>query len=159
MTLPLVASPVCAVGPGGPGAMWPLCEQHYHFDLGHVLNCAVTDAIEPLATGALGTHHAGLWEYDLASKSLIWSGGVYDLFGLERRSAVTRDLAVRHYCEWSLARLEPLRAYAIEQQKGFTLDVDIRAAAVGEQRRMRIIAAPVLKDGHVTGLHGIKLLV
>ena len=140
-------------------SLWPLCDQRHHFDLGHILNCAVTDAIEPDTIGALGTHHAGLWECDFRENRLIWSGGVYDLFGLERGSAVTREGALRHYCDWSLAKLERLRSHAITHAQGFTLDVDIRAASVGEQRRVRVIAAPRTTDGAVTGLHGIKLLV
>ena len=143
----------------GPGALWSLCEQHYHFDLGHVLNCAVTDAIAPHLTGALGMHHAGLWEYRLANGSLAWSGGVYDLFGLERGIAITREKALGHYSSCSFSRLERIRTHAIERRQGFTVDVEIRAASVGEQRHVRIIAAPVVDDGNVTGLHGVKLLI
>ena len=142
----------------GPDALWSLCEQHYHFDLGHVLNCAVTDAIVPHLTGALGLHHAGLWECRLGDASLTWSGGVYDLFGLERGLAVTREQALAHYSSCSLSRLERIRAHAIERRQGFTMDVEIRAASVGEQRRIRIIAAPLIDHGQVTGLHGVKLL-
>lgn len=159
MTSRFAAPARCEVGNTSSGALWPLCDQHYHFDLGHILNCAVTDAIEPHLTGALSTHHAGLWECDFASGALIWSGGVYDLFGLERASAITREQALTHYCASSLARLERLRAYAIEHRQGFTLDADIRAASVGERRRIRIVAAPVIEDDRVSGLHGVKLLI
>jgi hypothetical protein len=135
-------------------ALWPLADQRHHFDLGHVLNCAVTDAIEPPTVGALATHHAGLWACDLPTNRLVWSGGVYDLFGLERGTPLTREGALRHYCDWSLARLERLRSHALAHGQGFTIDVDIRAASVGELRRLRIIGAP-----SSTGLHGIKLLI
>ena len=139
------------------GWNWPLREQQGHFDLGHVFNCAITDVIEPLQIGAIGPHHAGLWECDLADQSLIWSGGVYDLFGLRRGSIVTRDEALAHYSEDSRSKLERLRTHAIRQQAGFTLDAEIRVAAVGEYRRVRLIAAPLVISDVVVRLHGIKL--
>jgi hypothetical protein len=141
----------------GSGGNWPLWEQHSRFELGHILNSAVTDALRPRYLGAIETHHAGLWECDLADQSLIWSGGVYDLFGLERGIPVTRDQAIAHYTEDSRARLESLRTYAIRKLAGFTLDVEIRAAAVGESRRMRLIAAPVFAGDSAVRLHGLKL--
>jgi hypothetical protein len=138
---------------------WPLSEQSWHFDLGHVLNCAVTDAIGPARVGTLGVHHAGLWECAIPDETLVWSGGVYDLFGLPRGLAITRACAVSHYCEDSRARLEKLRAHAIQHKRGFTLDAEIHARAVGERRRIRIIAAPVCEGGTVIRLTGIKLAV
>jgi hypothetical protein len=136
---------------------WPLWEQAHRFDLGHVLNCAATDAIDPPAIGALGPHHSGLWECNLADQSLIWSGGVYDIFGLARGGRVTREQALALYVDDSREKLERLRAHAIRHKRGFTVDIEIRAAAVGELRRVRVIGAPVC-DGHaVVRLHGLKL--
>ena len=141
------------------GQSWPLSEQSRHFDLGHVLNCAIADAIVPDGTGLVASQHAGLWECNLANENLVWSSGVYDLFGLERRSLVTREQALAHYSEDSRAKLERLRSYAIRCGVGFTLDADVRSAAVGELRRVRIIAAPVYDDHVAVRLHGLKLLV
>ena len=138
---------------------WPLWEQPRRFELGHILNCAVTDALQPRQVGALGLHHAGLWECDLQDNSLIWSGGAYDIFGLNRGSAITREQSLAHYCEHSRASLEQLRAYAIRHKRGFTLDVRIRAAAVGAERWVRVIGAPVCEDGQVVRVHGLKLIV
>jgi hypothetical protein len=138
---------------------WPLFEQARHFDLGHVLNSAIADAIPPAELGALGLHHAGLWECNLADQSLIWSGGVFDMFGLQRGSIITRDQAIAHYCHDSRMTLERLRAYAIRNRRGFTLDVDIDAAAVGRRRTMRVIAAPVCDGDQVVRLHGLKPIV
>lgn len=159
----------CLIEPSqGPGAAapalrrqdsWPLLEQNRHFDLGHVLNCAIADSIEPRFTGALGVHHAGLWECNLADNSLIWSGGTYDIFGLARGVTISRDEAISLYCEESRAVLERLRSYAIRRRCGFTVDVEIRAAAVAERRWVRIIAAPVCEAGKVTRLHGVKLII
>jgi PAS domain-containing protein len=138
---------------------WPLWEQDRNFDLGHILNCAVTDALAPDAIGALGLHHAGLWECDLSNEALIWSGGVYDMFGLERASRISREQAIAHFHSDSLAKLERLRAHAIRHKRGFTLDVEIYAAAVGERRAMRVIAAPVCEGQRVVRLHGLKLII
>lgn len=137
---------------------WPLWEQPRHFELGQVLNCAVTDILAPSAVGDLGLHHAGCWECDLSDHSLIWSGGVYDIFGLPRGVAVQRDEAVGFYSEDSRAKMERLRSYAIRHKRGFTLDVEIRAA-VGEIRWVRLIAAPVCDEDRVARLHGLKLIL
>jgi PAS domain-containing protein len=137
---------------------WPIFEQARHFDLGSVLSSAVTDIVEPAQVGALGLHHAGLWECDLSDNSLIWSGGVFDIFGLPRGSRVTRDEAVALYCENSRAAMERLRAHAIKHQRGFTLDVEINPVT-GGRRWMRLIGAPVCEGGRAVRLHGLKLIV
>jgi PAS domain-containing protein len=137
---------------------WPLWEQPRRFDLGFVLNCAVTDAIGPAAPGDLGLHHAGLWECDLSDNSLVWSGGVYDLFGFPRGVHVSREETLACYREHSRAILERLRAYAIRHRRGFTLDVEVQPAA-GEWRSVRIIGAPVCEGGKVVRLHGLKMLI
>jgi PAS domain-containing protein len=137
---------------------WPLSEQPRQFELGHVLSCAVTDLIAPHRVGALGVHHAGCWECDLRDNELTWSGGVYDIFGLPRDVPVTREECVSFYSEGSRAKMERLRAYSIKHRRGFTLDVEIRAA-VGEDRWVRLIAAPVVSGGRAVRLHGLKLIV
>ncbi len=137
---------------------WPLWEQTRHFDLGRILNCAVTDALEPAEVGAVGMHHAGCWECDLADNSLSWSGGVYDIFGLPRGTPITRDQALALYCEHSRAAMERLRTYAIQHRRGFTLDAEIQPA-VGARRWMRLITAPVCEGNRVVKLHGVKLII
>jgi PAS domain-containing protein len=137
---------------------WPLSEQPRQFDLGCVLNSAAIDLVWPSEIGGLGPHHAGCWECDLTDNSLIWSGGVYDIFGLPRGVEVTRDEAVALYCEESRAAMERLRSHAIKHRRGFTLDAAIRTPA-GERRWMRLIAAAVCEDGRVVRLHGLKLIV
>ena len=139
-------------------ATWPLLEKDRHFDLGHLLSCAVTDAIAPLAVGELGLSHAGCWECDLTDQSLFWSGGVYDIFGLPRGAVVRREDAVAFYAEHSRAAMERLRSYAIRHGRGFTIDAEIRPA-VGERRWMRLIGLPVCEGGRPVRLHGLKLIL
>jgi PAS domain-containing protein len=144
--------------PKGLRHSWPLAEQARHFELGHVLSCAVTDLIGPAEVGGLGLHHAGCWECDLSDDSLVWSGGVYDIFGLPRGARITRSEMVGFYCEASRAKMERLRSYSIRHNRGFTLDVQIRAA-VGENRWVRLIGAPQCEDDRAVRLHGLKLIV
>jgi hypothetical protein len=138
---------------------WPLHEEARRFELGWILNSAAIDVLEPGQIGGLGPHHAGYWDCDLADNSLTWTGGVYDIFGLPRLAQVTRDEAVALYTEESRAAMERLRAYAIKHKRGFTLDAQVRAAAVRERRWMRLIAAPVCQGSRVVGLQGIKLII
>ena len=137
---------------------WPVFEQARHFELGSVLSCAVIDIVEPAQVGALGLHHAGLWECDLSDNSLTWSGGVFDIFGLPRGARVSRSDALALYREESRAAMERLRAHAIKHRRGFTLDVEVNAVT-GGRRWMRLIGAPVCEDGRAVRLHGLKLIV
>jgi hypothetical protein len=54
--------------------------------------------------------------------------------------------------------MERLRSYAIRHKRGFTLDIEIRAA-VGETRWTRLIAAPLCEGNRAVRLHGLKLIV
>ena len=94
----------------------------------------------------------------MSDNSLIWSGGVYDLFGLPRGGRISRDFAVASYCEESRAKMERLRAYAIEHRRGFTVDVEIRPPA-RPNRWIRLVAAPVCAGGRAVRLHGLKLAI
>ena len=89
---------------------------------------------------------------------LTWSGGVYDIFGLPRDASITREECVSYYSEESRAKMERLRDYSIKHRRGFTVDVEIRAA-VGETRWMRLIAAPICDDNRAVRLHGLKLII
>jgi len=137
---------------------WALAEQGRHFDLGFVINSVITDAIAPAAIDRLGAHHVGCWECDLEDNSLIWSGGVYDIFGLPRGSPVARSEAAALYSEESRVKMEALRAHAIRHRRGFTLDAEIRPA-VGAKRWMRLICAPVCEGDRPVRLHGLKFIV
>ena len=137
---------------------WPIWERSRHFELGHILNAVITDLVEPPEIGQMGLQHAGCWECTLSDNSLVWSGGVYDLFGLPRGASISREQAVAYYSEDSRAKMERLRAYAIRHRRGFTLDVEIHAA-VGDRRWMRLIAEPVSFDGRLSCLHGLKLVI
>lgn len=142
---------------------WPLYERERYFELGrlhgaHTLD-AVADMAELAAGNPLAVGRSGWWECDLADNNrLRWSDDVYDIFGLPRGAAVTREEAAALYEEGSRAAMEKLRAYAIRHRRGFTLDVEIRPATAAP-RWMRLIAAPLIVDDRIAKLQGLKFIV
>lgn len=131
---------------------WPLYDLHVH------LAPVMVDHRVSRSDDALAERGIGLWHCDLQDERLNWTGGVYDLFGLERGMSVPRPLAVSLYDPDSREAMERLRAYAIRYRRGFTLDVDIRPLE-GQTRTMRLVAAPILRDDQVVALHGVKQLL
>jgi hypothetical protein len=136
---------------------WPLYERPRQFEFGSIL-ATRPDAVADFAVRqALGRSRAGWWECDLADNSLTWTSGVYDIFGLPLGAAVSRAEALALYREESRAAMERLRSYSIAHQCGFVLDAQVRPAAGGLDRWMRLIGAPVIEKGRLVRLHGLKL--
>ena len=152
------AAPPKQADPSAIAKTWPLCDRSLHFDFGHILSSLVTDAIAPQVVGELSPHHAGCWECDLLDDSLVWSGGVYDIFGFPRDASIRREQALALYCEDSRAKLENLRTCAIKLRRGFTLDVNIRSEP-GELRRVRLVGIPICSDDRAVRLQGLKLVI
>src|SRR3569832_2066407 len=67
----------------------------------------------------------GLWECDLATETLQWSGGTYDMFTIARERPLVRRQALIRYPAESLKTLDRIRSRAIAERTGFTLDTDI----------------------------------
>ncbi len=132
---------------------WPLYDLHVH------LSPVTLDNRSAKSDQALAERGIGLWHCDLRDDRLSWTSGVYDLFGLDRDMTVPRPLAVSLYAPDPREAMEQLRSYAICYRRGFTLDVDIRPLNGGDERTMRLVAAPVLHDDRVVALHGIKQLL
>lgn len=141
------------------GELWSLNDHQRHLECSDILNSLISDAIEPANIGDVGFLHAGMWECNLADESLAWSGGVYDIFGIDRSHEVTRVCALSCYSDGSRLRLEQLRRRALLHGLGFTIDVQIRAAAVREVRKVRVIGAPLFENGVPIRLHGVKHLI
>jgi len=135
---------------------WPLFDQHRRFDLGRLLEEPSEAPVAPQRhPELLVSHGIGLWECDLSDNALIWTDGVFDLFGLPRGAALERDEIAALYAEPSRAAMERLRAHAIKHRRGFTLDAEI-VPVTGPPKWMRLIAAPVCVGRQVVRLHGIK---
>lgn len=128
---------------------WPLYELREH------LATVPLDTEIARSEAALAERGIGLWHCDLATEKLRWTAGVFDIFGLERHSIVSRRQSVALYTPETRDPMEKLRAYAIRYRRGFTLDVDIDRAE-GGQCAMRLIAAPVIAGNAVIALHGVK---
>jgi len=97
----------------------------------------------------------GLWECDLTSETLQWSGGTYDMFDIARGTPLKRDKALVCYPEASLKTLESIRSRAIVERTGFNLDTDIVTPG-GGQRWIRITATVECADDRPLRLLGLK---
>jgi len=97
----------------------------------------------------------GMWECDLATETLTWTDGVYDLFGLPRGITVERSMTVGLYQDESRRDMERLRAEALRSGGSFTLDAQIRTID-GEPRWMRLTADVDYEDGRPVRLFGVK---
>lgn len=116
----------------------------------------VGDAGPPgLYDRALSLAGIGIWECELGTEALTWTSEVFAIFGLPANSKIDRRGIVNMYCEESREVLERLRADAIEQRRGFSMDARI-IRADGEHRWMRLIAGTVVSHGRSAKLYGIK---
>lgn len=123
------------------------------FALGQVLLSAIAEADFDDIRG--GEEDVGIWHCDLTQgDALTWSEKVYEIFEMPVGSEVPRKDAVAKYLEHSRSVLERLRTYAINRKCGFILDAAI--SPDGTTRWIRILAAPIIKEGRVVGLCGLK---
>ena len=99
---------------------------------------------------------SGYWHCDIAVQNrLTWSEKVYELFGLPAGAPIERDWTVGRYSERSRKTLERLRTYGLNRKFGFILDAEISPEGAGS-RWIRVLAVPILAEGRVVGLHGLK---
>jgi PAS domain-containing protein len=98
----------------------------------------------------------GYWHCDIADHDrLTWSDKVYDLFGAPPGAPVEREWAVARYADHSKAALERVRTLGINRDFSFILDAEIIPEGASA-RWIRVLAVPILADGRVVGLHGVK---
>ncbi len=97
----------------------------------------------------------GMWECDLTTETLQWSGGTYDMFDIERNAPLVRKQALPRYSTHSLKALEKIRSESLAQGKGFNLDAEL-VTARGAQRWIRITAVVDCADKRPTRLFGMK---
>lgn len=110
----------------------------------------------PDLTSAQRDPDLGYWHCDIADHDrLTWSEKVYELFGLPSGTLIDRDWAVERYNDDSKSALEKVRTYALARNFGFILDAEIRPQGAST-RWIRVLAVPILADGRVVGLHGLK---
>ena len=97
----------------------------------------------------------GTWQCEVPSEQLTWSGGTYDLFGLQQNCGLVRSRILKSYSEDSLARLQKVRGEAIRSGDGFKLDAEIQSPEFG-RRWIRISATVERRNGEPVRLFGIK---
>jgi len=97
----------------------------------------------------------GIWECDLSTETLQWSGGTYDMFDIPRDSPLVRRQMLTCYPDESLKALEAIRSRAIAQRNGFTLDTEI-VTPRGRRRWIRITATVECAGNRPIRLFGIK---
>ncbi len=97
----------------------------------------------------------GIWECTLPDETITWTDTVYELFGLEPRSPLTRAATVALYTPKSRRKLTEVRNAAIRDGEGFTLDAQINSAT-GDLRWIRITAIVERQDGIPVRLFGMK---
>jgi len=141
---------------------WPLFERERHLALDHLPSHSapvrMASGLSAEEGHVLAGQGIGLWECNLTDNSLVWSAGVYDIFGLPRGAAIAREEALALYSDESRVVMERLRAYAIRHRRGFTVDVEIRPSLTGH-RWMRLTAAPMREGRCVTRIYGMKQLI
>ena len=97
----------------------------------------------------------GLWECDLRTETLQWSGGTYDMFDIPRDTPLRRGQALVRYPAESLKTLETIRSRAIAERSGFNLDTRIITPA-GGHRWIRITATVECGGDRPKRLFGLK---
>ena len=97
----------------------------------------------------------GLWECDLTTETLQWSGGTYDMFGIARERPLVRRQTLIRYPTDSLKRLDCIRSRALAERTGFNLDTDIVTPS-GGRRWIRITATVQCNGERPVRLFGLK---
>jgi diguanylate cyclase (GGDEF)-like protein len=86
---------------------------------------------------ALNLARIGAWACELETERLIWTPGVYDIFGYPMGNPLRRANIVDLYIDESRRNMELARAEVIRSGRAVTLDTEIRTWR-GERRWMRL---------------------
>jgi len=97
----------------------------------------------------------GIWECNLTTEQLQWSGGTYDMFGIARDTPLVRRQSLICYPAHSLKQLEAVRGKALAEGKDFSLESEIVTPS-GEQRWIRITAVVECAGKRPVRLFGLK---
>jgi len=97
----------------------------------------------------------GVWECTLPDERLTWTDMVYDIFDLPRGVPPDRRQILTCYEEDSVKALHALRAKAIAERGGFSLDAEITTLK-GRRRWIRITATVECEDGVPVRIFGMK---
>jgi hypothetical protein len=130
-----------------------LSERPWQFAFGHVFPLK-GDIV--LQGPELPENEIGYWRCDIAKNDrLSWTAATYHLFDLPLTAEVARNEVVGRYSAGSMAVLERVRAFSIGNSCGFLLDARMSASASGA-RNLRILSVPLVHEGRVVAIHGLK---
>jgi diguanylate cyclase (GGDEF)-like protein len=104
---------------------------------------------------ASATAKLGVWQYSLSEQTLYWTDGVYDIFDLPRKMALTREMILNYYTPESLQAMEAVRAQAITNCSDFSIDIEITTAK-GNHKWVRLTGAVEARDGRAHRIFGVK---
>ncbi len=97
----------------------------------------------------------GVWECDLATDTLTWTDGIYDLFEMPRGMPLERATIVQCYDEESRREMEKLRARTIRDGGSFSVDIHIRTAK-GNEKWLRLTGDVERENGRSVRIFGTK---
>lgn len=122
---------------------------------GAVVPSGEPSAAAPSPGRLLRERQIGAWSCDLDNDRLIWTDGVFDLFGLPADIRIERADALPIYSAQSRESLDLMRAYAIRHRRGFTLDARLDRSD-GTVRWMRLTTNILCEGGRARRLFGTK---
>ena len=104
---------------------------------------------------ALNLARIGAWACELETERLIWTPGVYDIFGYPMGNPLRRASIVDLYLDESRRNMELARAEVIRSGRPVTLDTEIRTWR-GERRWMRLSISTEGRGGRPARIFGSK---
>lgn len=130
-----------------------LFERPWQFAFGHVFY-PKGDIV--LQGSELPDEEIGYWRCDIANGDrLSWTAASYRLFGIPVTAEVARHEVLGRYGAGSMSVLERVRDFSIRNRCCFMLDARMSGTASGA-RNLRILSAPLVHDGRVVAIHGLK---
>lgn len=96
----------------------------------------------------------GSWRLDIASRTVTWSEGVYDIHDLPPGDGMAVDDALSYYPPADRERISGMVEQAINTGAPYDIEVDFISAR-GVCKRVRAIGEPELENGRVIGLIGV----
>lgn len=96
----------------------------------------------------------GCWRLDIATEKVVWSEGIYDIYGVPFGGTQNLDDALAYYEPEDRTRLEVALESAMRTGKPFDLELDL-APSSSSLKRVRAVGEPELEDGRITALIGV----
>ncbi|QNE30697.1 diguanylate cyclase [Sphingomonas sp. NBWT7] len=96
----------------------------------------------------------GSWRLDLATQQTYWSAQTFAIHGIESRGDTALEDALEYYPQPDRDRLRSVLDQCIADGRAWDLELDFIDAG-GQQRRVRALGEPELRDGQPVALLGV----